>query len=365
MMSWSPTAGRRAVSGLAHLWCKTEWRSSGHADEMMRILTMMLTDKDAVNRLHAAQITPLLGDEDTTKLELIKQRLLTEQNSDVAAVLMHRLAVFRQAHPVQVDSIVGDVIAVEPWASLLKMKSQSSRDSSVGAITGLALYLALRCQTPTATGLVEDRFRHPTASDVSRNAVYAIRPWLELPPDRVDERSRAFVLLRLAAKALNELCAADPSDRDAVREIYLTAHSIIGDIYFASGAYAENGEPTREPTHGFAEEAFSTLAMLTDFREPSIVHQAIETLAHLAPIDPPRAFLLVNAFIKAGDAYTYDSLAADAVIALIERYLAEFREHVMIDSDLLTAVRSVLDAFVHAGWPAGVALSYRLGDAFR
>jgi hypothetical protein len=32
---------------------------------------------------------------------------------------------------------------------------------------------------------------------------------------------------------------------------------------------------------------------------------------------------------------------------------------------VLTAVRRVLDAFVHLGWPTAISLSYRLGDAFR
>jgi len=60
-----------------------------------------------------------------------------------------------------------------------------------------------------------------------------------------------------------------------------------------------------------------------------------------------------------------DQLAADMMKSLIERYLAEFRNIVVTDPELLTAIRSVLDAFVRIGWPAAVALSYRLGDAFR
>jgi hypothetical protein len=50
---------------------------------------------------------------------------------------------------------------------------------------------------------------------------------------------------------------------------------------------------------------------------------------------------------------------------LIERYLAEFRDVVTTEPSVLTAVRKVLDAFVRVGWPAAVALSYRLGEVFR
>lgn len=52
-------------------------------------------------------------------------------------------------------------------------------------------------------------------------------------------------------------------------------------------------------------------------------------------------------------------------IGLIERYLAEFREYLAANPDLLASIRSLLNAFVRVGRPEGVALTYRLGDAFR
>jgi hypothetical protein len=58
-------------------------------------------------------------------------------------------------------------------------------------------------------------------------------------------------------------------------------------------------------------------------------------------------------------AYAHDPAAADATIALIERYLAEFRQIVVTDNDLLSNIRQVLQAFVDAGWPAAITLAYR------
>jgi hypothetical protein len=64
---------------------------------------------------------------------------------------------------------------------------------------------------------------------------------------------------------------------------------------------------------------------------------------------PGRAFRLVERTIKAGDAYTYDRLAADKAIALIERYLAEFREALAWRSGDTYRYALVLEALVRVG----------------
>jgi hypothetical protein len=116
---------------------------------------------------------------------------------------------------------------------------------------------------------------------------------------------------------------------------------------------------------GFVDQALPALEALTKFRHPRITHSIIETLSHIAPLQPGEAFLVVKAAISTGDRYTYDTIAVDKVTALIERYLAEFRELVVKDPELLDAIRSVLHAFVDAGWPSALNLVYRLSDAFR
>jgi hypothetical protein len=191
-----------------------------------------------------------------------------------------------------------------------------------------------------------------------------LRPWLSLPASRFAERHRAFDLLRTTAQAVESLRVMGQAD---AADTYRIADAVVDQIYFASGAFGA-GDNSREPVpaqEGFSEEAFAALEMLVEFKHPSIVHHLVGTLAHLSPAAPRRAFLLVERAISAGDAYTYDSLAADTTIALIERYLAEFRDVVASDPELLTALHRVLNAFVRVGWAAAVSLSYRLGDAFR
>jgi hypothetical protein len=188
---------------------------------------------------------------------------------------------------------------------------------------------------------------------------------LSLPPNRSLERSTAFELLITAAKVLkSSRLATEGSD---TAHIYQVADDLVDLIYFASGAFgteATNHEPV-PAQEGFAEPAFAILDLLTEFKHPTITHRIVATLDHLSPYDRRRAFLLVERCISVGDAYTYDPLAAETTVALIERYLAEHRDLLATDSEVLSAVRRVLEAFVHAGWPAAISLSYRLGDAFR
>lgn len=76
-------------------------------------------------------------------------------------------------------------------------------------------------------------------------------------------------------------------------------------------------------------------------------------------------FHVVAAAFGNGDEYTYDTLAADKTISLVQRYFTEFSSAVMADDELLTAVRSVLGAFVSVGWPSAISLAYHVSDTFR
>jgi hypothetical protein len=179
------------------------------------------------------------------------------------------------------------------------------------------------------------------------------------------ERARAFDLVNVAISALIQLTDTAESSTDVLRSALRAADTITHNLYFASGAHGDNGEPPKLPDLGFADMALHTIQLLSNFKHPSIVHKTIETLNHLSPLNPRQTFLIVDETISTGDRYTYDQLAANEIVALIERYLAEFRDLVVKDPQLLTAIQSVLHAFVDAGWPSAINLTYHLNDAFR
>lgn len=363
-MSWSPTARRNGVGAAARLLTRPEWRASAHGPALTRVVSDALTADDRVDRLHAAYAIRFVEPEPRRTLALLRARLLAEPEPHVAAVLANELAALADDAPNAVDGILGEVAENDVWQARL---SADRGDADVlEPFLSLVLWLAIRRATPVATELVRGWCSMPILRPAGRRLFGLMRPWLALPAARADERNRAFDLVRSAARAIEEERAStDPTE--AV-ELYRLADAIVNQLHFASGAFGAKHDNERTPVpaaEGFAAEAFGVIEQLTQFREPAIVHHLVKTLAHLAPADPRTAFLLVERSIRAGDAYTYDGMAANETVTLVARYLADFREIVSTDADVLTAVRRVLDAFVRVGWPSAVALSYRLGEAFR
>lgn len=58
-------------------------------------------------------------------------------------------------------------------------------------------------------------------------------------------------------------------------------------------------------------------------------------------------------------------VAADAVVDLVSRYFADYRELLRNDDMSRAALVTVLDTFVLAGWPQAWKLTYKLGDIDR
>jgi hypothetical protein len=364
MMSWSPTARRNGISGAVRLFSRKEWRDSPHGPALRQVVRSALDDADHINRFHAAHAVRSLEPESQAAIALLRQRLLTEPDNNVAAVLTNELAALAPGALADVDSVVDEIMTSSTWQVRLASTDHPGLEP-VEPLIALVLWLAIRHETPAATAFAARWFTHPVARGVPHAVFWKLRGWLSLPTSRAAERRRAFDLLRAAARAIESLRRA--GDATDAAKIYRIADDIVDQIYFASGAFGttnSNNEPTRAPD-GFEEEAFAVHEMLTEFKHPSIVHHMVATLGHLSPSAPRRAFLLIERTISPGDPYTYDSLAADTTIAIIERYMAEYRDVLASDPEVLTAVRRVLDAFVRVGWPAAVSLSYRLGDAFR
>lgn len=365
MMSWSPSPRRNAISGAVSLLWREDWRHSEYGPRLDRIVRAAVEDEDRVNRLHAAYAVRVLEADHHRALALLRRRLLAEPEAHVAGVLTNELAIVARHLPDEIDALVGEITESALWQDRLRSAGDSG-DDEIEPLVTLVLWLTIACQTPVATELAGRWFSRPTEGPVARRVFWKLRPWLSLPPARAEERRRAFDLVRSAAAELKALRRVT-SSADAT-DLYRIADAIADHLYFASGAFGRKHDNEREPVpaeEGFADEAFSVIELLAEFKHPAIIHPIVQTLAHLSPSDPRKAFLLVEGAIGAGDPYTYDSLAADATISLIERYLAEFRDVVATDAEVLTAVRRVLDAFVRVGWPAAVSLSYRLGDAFR
>ena len=148
------------------------------------------------------------------------------------------------------------------------------------------------------------------------------------------------------------------------------------EIYFSSGAYddsrsrhqAEATQPRFPIRSGqFYKDMGPLLDELADVGIPSIVHNLLQTLEFFIPLDPQGVFLRFERIIKSGQkgGYQYESMAADLIVRLVERYLAQYRTLFLESQECRVALINILDVFVRVGWPRARNLTYRLEEVFR
>lgn len=164
-------------------------------------------------------------------------------------------------------------------------------------------------------------------------------------------------------------------DRGSAQSLARLIDHAGSEVYFASGAYDGKGQGqadedesvTRERAERFYREAGAILDELADVGLPSVTHHLLETLEFFIPLDPRGVFLRIGRVVRAGQkgGYQYESLAADLIVRLVERYLAEHRTLLREDTDSRQRLIEILDVFVQAGWPSARRLTYRLEEIFR
>jgi hypothetical protein len=113
------------------------------------------------------------------------------------------------------------------------------------------------------------------------------------------------------------------------------------------------------------------LAILTEEIHPHTAYYHIQTLTHLLQHAPAEIFLMAAKSIRSSceAGFQYDSLAANKVVELVQRALADHREIFnrkdSTESECLVALLEVLDLFVDAGWPQARQLTHRLEELYR
>lgn len=158
-------------------------------------------------------------------------------------------------------------------------------------------------------------------------------------------------------------------DQDVARTLAGLVDAVAREVYFASGSFKQSEKPTlgtRERLR-FYGDAAQILDQLADVGLPSVAHHLLEILESYVDVDPRGVFIRIGRVVRGGKrgGYQYESLAADLMVRLIERYLAEYRWLFREDDDCRRALLDGLDAFVSAGWPSARRLAYRLEEIFR
>lgn len=148
------------------------------------------------------------------------------------------------------------------------------------------------------------------------------------------------------------------------------------EIYFSSGAYddsrSRNQSEATQPLFPIMSDRFyqdmgPLLDELADVGLPNVIHNLLQILEFFIPLDPEGVFRRIEHIIKIGQkgGYQYESMAADLIVRLVERYLAQYRTLFLESQECRMDLINILDVFVQVGWPSARKLTYRLEEIFR
>jgi len=265
------------------------------------------------------------------------------------------------------------------------------RDLCMGIFVGLYIWR----NNPHCRDIVLNIVNHPGVNpDETNHLISHLRePLTHGPTDPPDPKQDAIrwralelfkQILRSASNGLKQIeqCHSGvpfnkwPQEhQESAQTLARLIDHLAREIYFASGAYNSKKQTQadapeklkRLPVERFYKEAGPILDELADISFPSVAHHLLETLEAFIPLDPRGVFLRIGCVVSAGQkgGYQYESLAADLIVKLVERYIAEYRTLLRDDQECRKTLIKVLDIFVQAGWPSARRLTYRLEEIFR
>lgn len=382
--SWgSPAARIESAQGLIllarHANCATA--------EVLQAIERLSTDPvPAVRFQIAAQLHALYRAAPELMWQIVEYLCREEPSRGVLqGFLSGEFGRLASAHPDRVASLVEEIFdRVNEGPGAVKV-----RELCIEIFTGLYVWRDHALCREIVLGIAADPI---VKSDEVRRVLRHLReplthgPIHPSDPNQDAVRRRAFdliaCLLRSASDGLRHIKEAhadayilSEADQKSARALAQLIDDVGKQVYFASGAFdgrrqgraTERKPLTHEEKERFYCEAGPILDELADVGLPSLAHHLLETLETFIPLDLSGVFLRIGRVVRGGQkgGYQYESLAADLMVRLVERYLAEYRVLLREDEKCRRALLEVLDLFVQAGWPSARRLTYRLEEIFR
>jgi hypothetical protein len=297
-----------------------------------------------------------------------------EQNFGVLQGLLNSLGCLMHEHR---DRVV-------PLIEVLYKRSQGQEEAESLHERCLSYFsrLFLHSGHSVAERIVSTIIQDPAANPKGAKVIAGFRTELALGlgdsprSEDVAIRERAFWLFRSLALRVNDevgrydLDQADklaPGEQEIIRGLISIADHVAAQIYFASGAY--EGDNTLQlddkAKKRFWAESKSLLIELSKVVSARGTHYLMQMLEHYLPLEPRDVLLTAEAVVKSSQAnqYTADQVGAEVVVRMVERYLAQFNELVLSETEVQTALLDILDAFI--GFPQALELALRLEDVYR
>lgn len=200
------------------------------------------------------------------------------------------------------------------------------------------------------------------------------------PEQRSRERTLSFYsdIARLAFAEIEDLgkrfnikqSANWPADaQESLQSMFEILNEVALRLYLSVTAIdqAPNSTPKISPEQArLYYEARPLLKQLAGAVAAPIAHHLIQALETFVPLDPAGVFELIAQAVKSSQVggYGIETMAADLVVRIVERYLADYRA-IFADQTRVEELMDCLDVFVRAGWPAAQALTFRLGEIWR
>jgi KaiC/GvpD/RAD55 family RecA-like ATPase len=381
--SWGgPSARISAAQGVANLSRNRKCVTA----EVLETLARLCGDPAPAVRF---QIVVRLGSLYETDPELmwrlIEERSRLDQSRGVLSGLTDVLERLGQFDPDK----VADILAV----IYKRFDNQAKAKIRTSCLTALSsLYVGKDQQVGKAITL--EAIAHLDSSDSLWAVASRLRTVFTLgpinPPDAKQDaiRQRGFYLMeRILDSTISAIGEIQKNNsgvefdswtneaKQEVRDFLKVVEHVAKEMYFASGAFHESqsvadanrSSLSPEAARRFYAEAQPILDRLTSQGYPAISHTLLETLEAFVEIDPPAVFLRITKVVREGRAggYQYESMAADLVVRIVKRYLAEYRLIFRQHAACRAALVEVLDLFVKAGWPSARRLTYGLEAIFR
>ncbi|MFI5623966.1 hypothetical protein ACIA03_10900 [Nocardioides sp. NPDC051685] len=367
----------KAIDGLGRLAFRENWRSSQHGALIVDLVMDAMADENPVVRMSAARAfrAVYFDKPPPARVSLLGELLQGESNRNVRNEYMRLLESEAHESPQEVDNVLRG-LANEPESPT---EPDPTDDDALDLPVEVLTLLAMRHQTPFATETVRAWATNAPWSDEALRATHCVRGYLG-PNSDPAVQGRAFDMVTKAADSslghwitkLEEVSGAEPSEseQDELKHSVMVLDSIANQLYFASGAFdrmngGEDATASRAAQERFADLATPVLITCARSKVSGIVHQVVETLIFLAPLDEKRTLLSTMEAVASDGSYAYDPLSSDVVIPYLKRLLAEHRQLVLFDDEGVAAFRALLSAFASAGNESALELAFTFSDVFR
>ncbi len=164
-------------------------------------------------------------------------------------------------------------------------------------------------------------------------------------------------------------------DKNAAVSTYQTCAKIVdhvgNQLYFGSGAFKNSkaekvGLTDAASMRQFLDDYRTPLELLGRSREPRTIHRLVEFYEFLVPADPARVFDAIHTLLGQAreGGYHLENLAANVVVRLVRRYIADHRP--LFDNNRRREqLVAILQIFSDVGWPSAMTLLFELPDLMR